>query len=401
MKPCNIIYDGNYLFHSEFSIFSSYNKARFTSERDEIEFIQGVANKFFYATSNLPQSGRIVFCVDSKSWRKSIEIPGGGYKISRESDDGSKGTMDKETKEKFYKLMDEFSKCLRDVGIIVSRIPGAEGDDLLYKWSKHFYLNGENSIIISGDRDTTQTVKMPDEFELVENREQLEPWILVWNNNTKHNKLFAPEGWQTKWLSRETSVFDFNVADDRLILKKLIGDLGAKVEIVHPEKMIFDKILLGDDGDDVPAAWSYMGKTKKGEPKKIRLTDSYLDKVWKLVQEKYRLTNNDALRLIDDQVFLTDLAGIILRVMGDVDGSAEREKVVECIKRNEKLVRLADHIIPANLQNEVDDHITESLDTRTFRNKWNRKGLFEGSRFSENAPPKRDDPFAFFKLPDL
>lgn len=401
MKPCNVIFDGNYLFHSEFSIFASYNKsAKFATEGDEVAFIQGVANKLFYAMSHLPKGGKVVFCIDSRSWRKAVEIPGTEYKASREEADGSKGQMDKETKEKFYTLMNEFCEILKSVGIIVSRIPGAEGDDLIYRWTEFFYERGENCIVISGDRDMTQLVKMKRWIEGVP-EEQCEPWIIQWNNNSKHNKMFIPEGWQQSWLNRSSSIFEMDMNNDRLAIKQHINDFAINLEVIKPESVVFHKVLVGDDGDDVPSAWSYEGKTKEGKPKTVRLTDSIAEKVIEAGREKLNLDPNNVMHRFTDDQFLTTLSGIILRVMKTVDGTEERKTVVEALRRNKKLVHLSADELPGNLVGVVDDHIETVLeDLRTHRDRWNRKGLFEGTRFSENAAPKRDDPFAFFNVPE-
>jgi 5'-3' exonuclease len=397
MKPCNVIFDGNYLFHSEFSIFASYSKsAKFSTEGDEVSFVQGVANKFFYALGHLPKGGKVVFCIDSRSWRKSVEIPGTEYKASRENEDGSKGQMDKDTKEKFYKLMNEFCDILKSVGIIVSRIAGAEGDDLIFRWTEFFYEKGENCIVMSGDRDMTQTVKMR------RTEDEHEPWIIQWNNNSKHNRMYIPEGWQQSWLNRSSSIFEMDMNNDRLAIKQHITDFAIDLQVVHPGEVVFNKILVGDDGDDVPPACSYEGKTKEGKPKTVRLTDSIAGKVIAAMREKFgSFDPATALQRFHDEAYMTTLAGIILRVMKTVDGTEERKVIVESLKRNKKLVHLSVEELPANLVGVIDDHIKTTIeDLRTQRDKWNRKGLFEGTRFSENVAPKRDDPFAFFNVPE-
>src|SRR3972149_5214017 len=185
----NIVWDLNYLAHSEFSIFTGYSKGPvnpFGNKQKEIEFVQGLANKFFYALNSLPRGGKVVCCVDSKSWRKTLYE---GYKESREDKDGNKPKMDKAVKNKFYDLLREFTDLLKAAGIVVSRVPGAEGDDLMYRWSDYFHRNGDSTILITGDHDLTQVVRGPNE-----------PWTVVWNNNSKHNRIFTASGWKDGWL---------------------------------------------------------------------------------------------------------------------------------------------------------------------------------------------------------
>lgn len=395
MKVCNLIFDFNFMFHSEFAVYTAYNRsAKFSTENDEISFVQGVANKLFYALGHLPNSGKIVCCVDSRSWRKSVEIPGTEYKASRESADGSKGTMDKDTKDKFYSLMDEFSKALDSVGIISSRMSGAEGDDLIFKWSEYFKSKGENVIIISGDRDLTQLVCKSDD-------ESYEPWIIQWNNSAKNNKMFIPAGWQQNWLNTESTIFNMNLADDRLVIKRHINDFAIQLNVIQSETVILEKILLGDDGDDVPPAWSYPSKTKKGDDKIINLTAKFVTLIMSVLNDKYKIGPVQIMSKFDDDDFMTEMAGIILRVMKTVDGTNERIPVVTALRRNKTLVHLSADVLPVNLQSDIDTHIDTQIDgLSTQRHKWNRKGLFQGTRFAENAPSKKDDPYAFFKIPD-
>ena len=50
-----------------------------------------------------------------------------------------------------------FEGILRKKGLIVSRVMGAEGDDLLYIWSLYFgYCLDEELVIITGDSDIRQ-----------------------------------------------------------------------------------------------------------------------------------------------------------------------------------------------------------------------------------------------------
>lgn len=389
----NIIVDGNYLLHSEVSIYSGWSKTAFKTEKDEREFLQGVANKFFYVINQLPKGGNVIFCIDSRSWRKAVEIEGGGYKSSREeNEDGSKGAMDKETLMKFFKMMDEFSKLLSKVGIIVSRVGGAEGDDLIYLWSKKFTEMGQCSIIISGDRDLTQLVRI-----------DASSWIIQWNTNSKHNRMFIPEGWRESWLHNddEVSIFNFSIGTDKQDLLKLIRDGQITVETVHPQEVVMNKILSGDDGDDVPPVWIANIKNKKGEPMTVRMTGKKPAAVLEQVTARYGLLPKESMKLWGDDEYMDNIAGLVLRLTKDVDGTAERQKVVSNMKRNAQLVWLDESQLPFNLLAAVNSHITESLDhNETKRHLWNRNGIFAGTKYDETVAPKKFDPFLGMTTPE-
>jgi 5'-3' exonuclease len=391
----NLIVDGNYVFHQEYAIFSGWAKSGgFPTEREEVEFLRGVAVKFFYAVNNLPINGKVIFTFDSRSWRKAVEIPGGGYKSKRTQGD-EKGGMDEETAAKFFSLMEEFGKYLSKVGVIVSRIGGAEGDDLIYRWSERFYKDGQSTVIISGDRDLTQLV-----------RTDGEKWTIQWNNKKNgkriQNTMFIPEGWGL-WLGEESemSIFNFTISDDKQAFLKLIRDQNITMEVVYPDEVVMDKILAGDDGDDVPPVWTAMIPNKHGEKKPVRMTGKKPGQVMDFLCEKYKIERKNILSMWKDETFMDDCAGLVLRVTKDVDGMSEREIVKEAMARNAKLVWLNSDLLPYNLVAEMDMHIDDSLlNNESRRNLWNLKDLFSGSRFANATPPKKSDPFYGMTVPE-
>lgn len=386
----NIVFDFNYLAHSEFSIFTGYSKSPvdpFGSKQKEAEFVQGLANKFFHVINALPKGGKVVCCIDSKSWRKTVHE---GYKESREDKDGNKPKMDKAVKDKFYELIGEFTDLLKTTGIVVSRVPGAEGDDLMYRWSDHFYRNGDNTILVTGDHDMTQVV-----------RGDNEPWVVVWNNNSKHNRVFAANGWKDNWLKNTpNTIFEFNVSADKDVFAKHIRDNGISVQTVNKEEVVMHKILLGDDGDDVPSVWSFNSKNKKGEDKVVRVTEKKVETIIGYIKTQYNLTDANLMSKWDDAQFIEYLSGVILRVSGDIDDADKRLKVAENLERNAKLVWLSDKTLPVNLISMMDERIS-AAEVPALRGKWNRKALFEGTRFDTGSgAPAKMDPFANISIPD-
>lgn len=385
----NIVVDGNFLFHSEYSIFTGYSKSPnakpFSNVKKEADFIQGVANKLFYAINQLPKGGVVVFCIDSKSWRREFYPK---YKESRMKPENQQ--MDPATKEKFYELMVEFCQLIKSVGIIVSRIPGAEGDDLLFRWANYFKASGSNTVLISGDSDMAQVAT-----------NSIEPWIITWNNNSKHNKIYTAWNWRENWLhNTANSIFEFSVADDREEMLKMVRTHALNIEQTHSQDLVLRKILLGDDGDDVPAVWSFIKKNKKMEDKEVRVTLKPTNQIIEHIKTECKLTIDTLMSKWGDPQFMDYLAGVILRVMGDVDGSAERLKVIDNLYRNAKLVWLTEASLPLNLVSSIDEHINLSMETIELkRNRWNRRGLLEGTRFDSVAPAKID-PFFNMTLPE-
>ena len=286
------------------------------TSRDEVSFLNNVANKFFHFLSNLPYDGRLVFVMDSRSWRKGVFIEDGGYKSSREREDGSKGTMSRETKETFYRLMDEFASVLKSKGVTVSRIEGAEGDDLLYYWSRRLNKEGHNCVLITGDGDIGQCVSGSDA-----------PWTIVWNGSLVKGRIYSAPGWLDH-LNKpsENDVFSFSLIDKNQLLRELINDHPVHVEYVDTDTFVFKKILVGDNGDDVPSVWT---KTKNNRT--YGITEKKASEIMGNMPAESKWMDSFS------EDYILSLSGVILRMMKDVDGTAERAVVAKKIFRNTTL----------------------------------------------------------------
>ena len=165
-----LIFDGNYLFYKTLFIFSGYSSGKklLEDEKDQAMFMRKIATDMSHAIRAFGNPDRIVFTIDSRSWRKDIEIEDGAYKGTRTRDETA---VDWNT---FYKCMNEFGEILSKKGIIVSKEERAEGDDLMFLWADRFFQAGEDSVIITGDKDLTQCIRMNDKN-----------FVVVYNPNSK------------------------------------------------------------------------------------------------------------------------------------------------------------------------------------------------------------------------
>lgn len=384
----SVIFDGNNMFHREFASYASGTKNIFKNRSDEIIFLKDVAGKFFNTLNSLPINGEVVFCRDSSSWRKNVEIEGGGYKSTRKK----KSLMDDATRKKFYALFNDFVKLLKNAGIIVSEVGGAEADDLIYKWSNYFIENNHSAIIASSDKDLNQLVK----FDGVN-------WIVQWTANRKSNKLYIPEGWKDGWLRsiNEVSVFDFNPNDCKRQINDFIDNLKLLMVVVYPDESIITKILGGDSGDDVPSVWTAMVMSKKGTLTPVKMTGKKIESFFDALNEK-GLSRYDVMSKWADPEFMDFIAGLVLRLTRDVDGRDERQAVIKNLYRNATLMWLNDEVIPINLNSNMAQHIKESIDGNVQnRSKWNGNDFFKGSDYDKEVVPSKFDPFYGMDDPGL
>lgn len=416
MAPINILIDFNYIGFSEYALFANYGKIKdpLKRERDQVAYIQSLTNRVFNLLYNIPKGGKIVFCIDSRSWRKDLMEQ---YKENREDNDGNKGSMDNETKKIFYSLLEEFGELLKGAGMIVSKVKGAEGDDLLFKWVKYFNDKGENCILISGDGDLTQVVQGP-----------LEPWTVVWSKRTKNNKLFTVSDWYDNLVEeRANTIFEFNVTDENGSLNKLFSDTETTINTINVGYYLLHKILIGDDGDDVPSSWKVYKGIHNGKDKYVRVTNKKAQDIIKAITSAtfscsdwmevlFNMTdpntssfNSSSKRkpISEDELTrcknkLNELSGVVLRVMGDVDDLNLRTKVSENLIRNTRLVWLKEEMLPYNLNQMINEHLEDSISKLKYDStKWSKNGLLKGSRFGDiKSVPRNFDPFNFQVLPD-
>lgn len=213
-----IIFDGNYLFHKSFSVFCTYYKPEelptvlAQPEKQQVLIRKCITdmcatiNKFDNLDTEVVD--KVVFVIDSRSWRN------GFY-------DDYKHALTK-VKPDYYMyfldILDQLEALCRDRGLIVSRVEGAEGDDLLYWWSLVLgQIEQETCIIISGDGDIRQLISHK---------------ISVYNNNSKVDKFYCHFQIEKYW--------EFKLGDN------------WNIETINPIDVVLQKAILGDSGDNIP-----------------------------------------------------------------------------------------------------------------------------------------------------
>ena len=209
----NILFDGNYLFHRNFSIFSTYYKGQDMNEvLSDPEKQQVLLRKCIidlcFTIRKFKDVKRVAFVIDSSSWRYSLY-------------DDYKYALTK-VRDPFYKhfltVLDMFEALLRKKGLIVSRVMGAEGDDLLYVWALYFgHCLDEELVIITGDSDIRQIMNKN---------------VSLFNNNSKNLKMYCIPEKEVYW--NEYLETDIQVIS------------------VKPFEVLLYKVIMGDTSDNIP-----------------------------------------------------------------------------------------------------------------------------------------------------
>lgn len=378
----NVLIDGNYIFHKTFGIFSGFGKKNpgdvLSTEGERNMFIRKVITDLSYALNQIPDIKRVVFCRDSRSWRKDFEIERSNYKESRVKEEGVDWSS-------FFNLMDEFGKYLETNGYVYSVQNGAEGDDLLWIWSENIIKRGENVIIISGDKDMHQIVK-----------DNNKNWIVVWNNVSKNNKITVSKEWNPSD-NTEISVFDVDPMSENIETKynKLIS--SCEINKIDTREYIFKKILTGDKKDDVPGVYPYVTTGKNGE-RISNIGDGRANKIWEIFLEtEWKDMNMED--LWENEDFINWIGGVTLRLIKQTDNTENREKFKQNYIENGTLVWLSEKTVPLDIIRSVNSHIDEISEKNEYTSPLLAKNdLIENSPWgsASHNVPKEFDPFKLF-----
>jgi len=375
----NILIDGNYIFHKTFGVFGGYGNKNpmdiLGTSNEQSMFIRKISTDLTSSLRSIPTGGRLVFAADSRSWRKDVEIEGGGYKSNRVKDEEVDWSV-------FFNLLTSYGDHLEKMGFIFSKVNGAEGDDLLYFWADYLTSKGENCIIISGDKDLHQLARW-----------KQDNWTIVWNANSKNNILSVPKGWEEKWLNKnsEASVFDMGSIMDPD--KEKLKEFKKKVDVneISPGDFVFVKMLVGDKGDAVPGIWEVQNgsRIQRVTPKKAEaVLESLQTTKWA------KLPFSD---LIDDDEFLEWTAGYCIRLLKDIDSKENREKAANNLRRNYKLMWLDKAVIPSEVISGIIEELKRGISLEKKPITLDRVKIIEGTNWvsSQNAP-SQFDPFKDF-----
>lgn len=332
MTTINLIIDGTFFFRrslsaTDYTKYLNEGELVLDSEKTQGIFIRKVAMDLAFQFKRFEDLGinKVVFCLDKGSWRK--KIPNTIYKANRIQDN-------KVNWNNFYKLTDTFTELLRQRNVIISQIDSAEGDDLIFYWSKLFLSKNESSIIISSDNDLKQLITSKENKSFVIHTNIITNRFSV--DNCFHDLLTA---------EIENKEFDIlNIDDEQFeagskisILKQKI-DLD-KLELVDPYDIILGKLILGDKGDNVIQLIPKFGVKSYEKLVELFINDGYT--VQSIVEN---LINNDEPTL---DYILESLGKQVKKLVID-----DFPKLREHIKTNLQLVVLNNKILPKSILEE-------------------------------------------------
>lgn len=354
----NLVLDSNNLFFRSLYIIGGFGKKQYTFDSEE-EINQLMRKIMIDITSIIRKvnSSRVIFAVDDKSWRKDISIDENeGYKANRKKSDFINWNN-------VFGIFDEFLKICENNGSIISKIKGAEADDIFSLFKKEFLFNKkEHVILVSGDEDVRQLVDSNENiFSVVYN-----PFTMG-RNPTK--KLFVPDHFQ-KWFNDEEDIgdiFNRSINVDKEDFQRIIQTDKVKVEYINGNKIALRKMFCGDDGDNVPSIYSWIND----KDKKIRITPAKFQKIIDYIGAKTYLDLFDESKIdsIYDQLV-------------EISGQRPSFKIFDRLRRQAKLVVLDQALFPKKIVEKFNEGVKEKFKKSQIRpQSWNMLSMLEGTQY--------------------
>jgi len=360
----NVIFDLSNMFFRSLFIVGGYGSKNysFDNQTEVDQLMRKVSTDVSFIIRQLNPS-RVIFALDSRSWRKEISIDeNDGYKANREKS----GMINWDN---VFNTMREFGDILNSNGFIVTKIDSAEADDIITLWrDKLLFDQNQHVIIVSADEDVRQLVSFfPYEpgkmvFSTVYNP------FSTGKNATK--RLFVSNHFN-EWIEKQDGgdIFNRAIDVDKEDFKKLRDNEKVSVEEVDGNYIAMRKIFCGDDGDNVPSIYSWLND--KG--KTVRITESKFQKIIDYIGAKDYLDLVEKAPIIYDQI--TEMAG----------HTPSFRNIVDRLNRQIKLVVLAQHVFPDEIVQKFHQDVDEQLRRPTVHpQNWNMNSLLEGTRYVRN-----------------
>jgi len=379
----NLIFDLNNIAHRSMFVVGGYGSKQFTfdsqSEVDQLMRKMAMDIAFIVRIVN---PSRIIFALDAKSWRKSIQIDeNDGYKAQRVKSSHINWNN-------VYAALGEFSELMSSNGMIVTKIENAEADDVIALWTYELCFNqDQHVIIVSGDEDLRQLVK----FWPYDAPAKKFAFITVFNpfmqGKNASRKLFVPKYFE-EWLNTADAVDFMNMKGtiniDKEDFKKIITSERTKMEVIDGRMIALRKMFCGDDGDNIPAIYTWLND--KGV--EVRVTNSKFEKIYEalLVSPTELMDHYDLLERTEK--VQENIEKVIKQKL-----PFDKEMMGERILRQVKLVVLDQHFFPEEIVENFEKVKQIELDKpRVNYGSVNMHNLLEGTRYvrekkSENEAP--------------
>lgn len=382
----NLIIDLSNLAHRSMFVVGGYGSKQFTfdSQTEVDQLMRKMAMDIAFIV-RLINPSRIIFALDAKSWRKTIQIDeNDGYKAQRVKSSIINWNN-------VYASLNEFSELMQNNGMIVTKIENAEADDVIALWAYELCFNhDQHVIIVSGDEDLRQLVK----FYPYDAPNKKVAFITVFNpfmqGKNASRKLYVPKYFE-EWINTADAVDFMNMKGtiniDKEDFEKIITAERTKMEVVDGRMIALRKMFCGDGGDNIPAFYTWLND--KGV--EVRITNSKFEKIYEMLQ----ISPTELM----DHVDLFERAPEIMAAIKKVCKQIPPFNIDDRLMRQAKLVVLDRYLFPIQIVEDFEKLKQTELDKpRVNYSSLNMYNLLEGTRYVREK--KNDNEAPIFKQID-
>lgn len=224
-----LVIDGNWLLMSRLSVL----KDKISNENDLVKDLKLLMCKSIKTLmKQIPGIDNIIFCADGGSWRCDIDIPK-FLDTDNITYKGNRGLDDSLNWDAIFGGYGDFIELLSRAGITTCREFGIEGDDWCWYLSNRLNSEGTNVIIWSMDKDLTQLVKTNRDNGI---------FTVCWN------RLYMTM--EDVSMDEMNFLFNYEFSTNESLLNG-IKKKAKDIHRINPKDIVIDKIIRGDDGDNV------------------------------------------------------------------------------------------------------------------------------------------------------
>jgi hypothetical protein len=385
----NLIFDLSNIAHRSLFVVGGYGSKQFTfdSQSEVDQLIRKMAMDIAFIV-RIVNPSRIIFALDAKSWRKDIKIDeNDGYKAQRVKSSIINWNN-------VYNSLTEFCELMEKNGMIVTKIENAEADDVIALWAYELtFQHDQHTIIVSGDEDLRQLVK----FWPYDAPNKKFAFVTVYNpfmqGKNASRKLYVPKYFE-QWINEADAVDFMNMRGtinvDKEDFHKIITSERTRMEVVDGRMIALRKMFCGDDGDNIPAIYSWLND--KGV--EVRVTNSKFEKIYESL-----LISPTELMDQYDLLSRTEKVQTAIEKVIKVKLPFTKEMMAERIMRQVKLVVLDQHFFPEKIVDTFNNLKQAQLDKpRINYGSVNMRDLLEGTRYVTES--KRNNEAPIFKQID-
>lgn len=277
----------------------------------------------------------IVTCDAREPWRNEIysDIEGEEYKGNREKDENKNW-------EKIFQSFDELKEILKLRGMVVTELDNTEADDLAVMWRNSLMNEGFNVIMVSSDKDWSQLVKFVPGDE--------NQFCISYNPIAakQFRKIYVTQSFMD-WYNTEdvADIFFSNYDETKNKLKDMMRSNPKTIfEVIDPARILLDKIMCGDDGDNIPTFFEYYKNGKKARVTPLKASHVY---------EALNITDVYDLEKNTEKGYLKEALEKEMKKEMDIDFSKR-------LLRQRRLVELSPEFFPDEIVNAFNEHDTKN-----------------------------------------